>query len=159
MIVSLVMMVCTPITGLRATSSCRSSWPPHRLGSVRPLLCTCSGCHSLTVGSPSPPSEKLNAPRTCGSDLKKNNSRARRGSIRLFPARRRSVSLLPRCRVSPASYRSNRLCRSVACGGARLRARTRRLSIAALPQLPKRRRANRRFPRLTRHDRPNSTAA
>lgn len=46
---------CAPVVGLRGPSCSRSSWPPHRLGTLGPLLRTWSRCHSIPDGSPSPP--------------------------------------------------------------------------------------------------------
>ena len=74
--------------------------------------------------------------RTCGSDLESKKLWRRVSSIRFFPTCRRSVSLLLRRRINPPTG-AVRLCRSLACGSACLRARTSRLSIAALPLLPK----------------------
>ena len=89
------------VMALRVRLCCHSSWPPHRLSPFRPLLCTCSRCHSPPVGSYSPPSLKTKCSRTCGSDLRKQKFSRRVSSVHLFPARRRSVALLPRRRIQP----------------------------------------------------------
>ena len=59
-------------------------------------------------------------------------------SIRLSPSRRRSVPLSLRRRIQPSAGEV-RLCRTLARGGAGVRAHMSRLSIAARPLLPKER--------------------
>ena len=52
--------VCAPVVGPRVPSFCRPPWSPPHLSPIGPLLRTCSRCHSLPVGSPSPrPKNKL----------------------------------------------------------------------------------------------------
>ena len=127
-----LVMVCAPVVGLRVPSCCRCPWPPHRLSPISPLPRPCFCCHSLPVGSPPPPT----VPKTkCSPHLrflsKKHKIPRRASSIRLFPARRRSVSLL----LQPHTGEL-RLRRILACGGACLRARTSQLSIVAPPLQP-----------------------
>ena len=142
-IAALMMMMCVPVVGLRVPSSwCGSPWPPHRLSSLGQLLHTCSRSHSIPAGSPSSPSKKnkmLHA--VCGADLKNKNSRLGRvQSVSSPPVDGQSPSsFVVESSLLPAQYPPRRpiLCRSVARGGACLRARASRLSIAALPLLPK----------------------
>ena len=133
--------------------------PRHLLSPLGPLLRTCSRCHSLPVGPhslPCPKNKKL--PATCRSDRCEKQKISRRVSLtRLFPARRYArspssfavkSSLLPAqldcavvCLVSPASTHGRPdyillLCRS----------------------RQKKARKSGRYPRLTQHVRPNSTA-
>ena len=140
---ALMMMMCVPVVGLCVPSSCCGSpWPPHRLSSLGQLLRTCSRSHSNPVGSPSSPSKKnkmLHA--ACGADLKNKISRSGRvQSVSSPPVDGQSPSsFVLESSVLPAQFppRKPRLRRSVARGGARLRARASRLSIAAPPLLPK----------------------
>ena len=142
-IAALMMMMCMPVVGLRVPSSCCGSpWPPHRLSSLGQLLRTCSRSHSIPVGSPSPPSKKnkmLHA--VCGADLKNKDSRSGRVlSVSSPPVDgQSSSSFFVESSLLPAQFppRKPRLRRSVARGGACLRARASRLSIAAPPLLPK----------------------
>ena len=140
-----MIMMCVPVVGLRVPSSCCGSpWPPHRLISLGLLLRTCSRSHPFPIGSPSPPSQKnemLHA--DCSADLKNKNFRSGSGRVQ-------SVSSPPVYGQPPSSVvvesnllpaqsppREPRLRRSVARGGACLRARASRLSNAAPPLLPK----------------------
>ena len=140
MIAALV-MVCAPVVGLCVPSCCRSPWPPRRVGAIGPLLRTAlvgTPCQSVAL-LPRPRNKKMLA--TCSPDLKTHKFSRRVKSIGLFTARRRSVSFLSlRRRIQPPAG-AVRLCRSLTCGGACLRARTSRLSTAALPLLPKKRHA------------------
>ena len=135
--------MCVRVVGLRVPSSCCGSpWPLHCLSLLGPLLRTCSCPHSIPIGSPSPPSKETKMLHAaCGADLKNKNSRS--GSVQ-------SVSSPPVDGQSPSSFvvessllpaqfppRKPRQRRSVARGGACLRARASRLSIAAPPLLPK----------------------
>ena len=140
-IAALVMMLCARVVGLRAPSSCCGSlWLPHRLSSLGSLLRTCFRWHSIPNGSAAPSSRKnkeLHA--ACGADLAKKIS-FRESSIRIFPARRRTVAPLLRRRIQPPagavpSTQTKTMRRSVARGGACIRARRSRLSIAAPPLL------------------------
>ena len=89
-----LMMMCVPAVGLRVPSCFRCPWQPQRLSPDAPFPCRCSGCRSLQVGVLSPPSQRKKAPSQ-RSVLIWNLTRSRRGSsIRLHPARRRSISLL-----------------------------------------------------------------
>ena len=132
-----------PVVGLREPSSCcRSPWPPNRLSSLGPILRTCSRSHLIPIGSPSPPSKKnkmLHA--VCGADLKNKNSRSGRvQSVSSPPVDGQSPSsFVVESSLLPAQFppRKPRLRRSVARGGACLRARAYRSSIAAPPLLPK----------------------
>ena len=95
-----------------------SSWPPHRLSPIRPLLCTCFRSFARafvpapfqSVPLPSRP-EKQNAPRTCGSDLKITNILAHGEYNPSLP--HSSTLRRPPPSSNPASYRRNRLCRNV----------------------------------------------
>ena len=86
----------------------------------------------------------------------KNNIARRVSSKRLLPSRRPSVPPPLLCRRIQAPAGTVKLCPSLACGGACLRARTSPLSFAALPLLPNNvaRITNNRCPHLTHHDRP-----
>ena len=126
-----LVVVGAPITGLRV-SSCCSSWPPHRLSLIRPLLHKCSRCRSLPVGFSSLPSPKQYAPRTWGSDLK--NKIVAESEFNASLPRPSTLCLPPPSSSNPVSYWHNRLCRSVARDGSCLGARTSRLGKAALPQ-------------------------
>ena len=141
--IAALMMMCVPVVGLRVPSSCCGSpWPPHRLRSLGQLLRTCSRSHSILVGSPSPPSKKIKMLHAvCGADLKNKNSRSGRvQSVSSPPVDGQSPSsFVVESSLLPAQFRPRkpRLRRSVARGGACLRARASRLCIAAPPLLPK----------------------
>ena len=142
-IAALMMMICVPVVGLRVQSSCCGfPYPPHRLSSLDQLPRTCSRSHSIPVGSPSPPSKKnkmLHA--VCGADIKNKISRSGRvQSVSSPPVDGQwPSSFVVESSLLPAQFppRKPRLRRSVARGGACLRARASRLSIAAPPLLPK----------------------
>ena len=138
-----MIMMCVPVVGLRAPSSCCGSpCPPHRLRSLGPLFALALGHTQFQSVPLLPRSEKnkmLHA--VCGADLRnKNFSSGRVQSVSSPPVDGQSPyafviesSLLPA--QSPPS--KPRLRRSVARSGACLRARASRLSIAAPPLLPK----------------------
>ena len=141
---------CRPRDGVRASRGCLcavllpcSPPPLHRLSSIGPLLRTRSRCHSLPVGSPSPPSQKNETflALTWRSDLKQKKNGLAQGELVQSAFSSLVDALTPSFFVvksSPASRPGAvRLCRSSACGSACLRARTSRLSIAALPLMPK----------------------
>ena len=125
--------------------------------SARSCLRTCSRCHSLSVGSLSPPSQKQNAPRNLRFSSGTNYF-VTQGEFNSSLPRSSTLSPPPPSLSNLASCRRIRLCRILTCVGCCLRARRSRLSIAALPLLPIKRRANRRCPCLTHHVRPHSTA-
>ena len=93
-IAAALVMVCASVVDLRVPSCCRSSWPPHRLSPIGPLLRTCSRCHLLPVASPSSPSRNKKRPSHLRFWSEKQTFSRMVSSIRLFPARRLSVSLL-----------------------------------------------------------------
>ena len=131
-----LVMVCAPVVGLRVPSCCRSPSRPHRINPIGPLLRTCSRCQSLPVGSPFPSSRKQTSPRVCVWDLKNKQSRA--GSVQSAASSLVDV-LSPSSFVVEPSLLSGgavRRYRSLVRGGACLRPRTSRLSIASLPLLP-----------------------
>ena len=140
MIAALVMMVCVRVVGLRVASSCCGSpWPPHRLRPAHSHMLSLTPDSNRFPSSPVPKNKKLLA--ACGADLKNESSRSGRvQSVPSPPVDGQSPSssvvessLLPR-QFPPFKPR---LRRSVARGGACLRARESRLSIAAPPLLPK----------------------
>ena len=130
-------MVCVRVVGLRVPPSCCGTpWPLHRLSSLGPLVRACSRPHSIPIGPPSPPSPKkqmLHA--ACGTDLNNKNSRSRRvQSVSSPPVDGQSPSsFVVESSLLPAQFppRKPRLRRSLARGGACLRAQASRLSIAA----------------------------
>ena len=142
-ITTLIMMMCVPVLGLRVPSSCQGSpWPPHHLSSLGQLLRTRSRSPSFPVGSPFPLSQKKKMLyAVCGADLKNKNSRSGRvQSVSSPPVDGQSPSsIVVESRFLPAQFppRKPRLRRSVARGGACLRARASRLSIAVPPLLLK----------------------
>ena len=140
-IAALMMMVCVRFVGLRVPSSCCGSpWPPHRLSSLGPLLLrTCSRWHSIPIGSPSPPSQKTKYSTRLAVLIWKTKILVQ-GEFNPSLPRPSTASRAPPLSSDPASCQfppsKPRLRRSVARGGACLRSRASRLSIAAAPLLP-----------------------
>lgn len=128
-------MVYAPVVGPHVLSCCRSPWPPHRLSPLGPLFRTCIRCHSIPVGSSSASSQNKMLLAAFDTDLETNFIAEREFNPFFLPARRRPVSLLRR-RIQPPDGALRR-CRSFTCGGACLCPRASRLSVAALPLLPK----------------------
>ena len=92
--IAALMMMCVPVAGLRVPSCRRCPWPPQRLSPDGPFPRRCSGCRSLQVAFPSPPSQRKKTPSQRSVLIWKLTTSRRGSSIRLHAARRRSISIL-----------------------------------------------------------------
>ena len=142
-------MVCVQVGGLRVPFfRCGSPWPPHRLThSARSFALALVDSQFKSVPLlPRPKNEMLRT--ACGAHLKNKSSRSGRvQSVSSPPVDAQSPSsFVVESSLLPAQFRplKPRLRRSVPRGGACLRARASRLSIAAPPCCCLKRRENRR---------------